>query len=496
MANKINSGSLCKVLDPSSEFIVQWNILIFAVGLTNFYLDPMFTILLKFCMAVEDPGSRIFKRRRLIEKPGEIAINYLRSNFILDFLAILPLPQICLWRIMTSSTRAITTAADISAFYGALFFIFWFQFLPRLLLMLRSKTEISKTTGIIMKSAMEGAFYNLLLFMNLSNVVGSIYYQFSFTWVLNCKMIVREKGLEPNMLGWHQLLSNCTGNNGFEQGMISSALTNQIVSRNFFQRYMFCFSWGLKSLSSLGQNITTSFSTSETSLSICITLLGLIFFADLVVRMQAGIQTMEEKEEQQRARQREVKEWMDYHQLPLNLKERVDHAIQLEWTENGVDDEAMLDLLPVDLRSEIRKYLYLDSVSSMPKFANMDAPLMEAICQHVKTFCSKEGTYIVYEGDIVKQMLFIFSGQLEVSFTDRGNSTVAILGAGECCGQELVTWASQPRTSMDDLPSSTWTIKCLTDVEAFVLQAYDMKILATQFAHNQDFQRAFKQHYP
>ncbi|XP_048494839.1 probable cyclic nucleotide-gated ion channel 16 [Beta vulgaris subsp. vulgaris] len=204
---------------------------------------------------------------------------------------------------------------------------------------------------------------------------------------------------------------------------------------------------------------------------------------------------MEEREEQQRARQREVKEWMDYHQLPLDLKERVDHAIQSEWTGSGIDDETVLDSLSLELRSEIRKYLYMDSVCKLPKFADMDTPLVEAICQHLKTFSGKESTYIVYEGDIVKQMLFIFSGQLELSFTDTGNSILSILGPGECCGQELVTWASQPTTSMDNLPPSTWTIKCLTDVEAFVLHAYDMKILATQFAHNQEFQRAFKQHY-
>ncbi|KAL2939738.1 Cyclic nucleotide-gated ion channel 18 [Bienertia sinuspersici] len=370
------------------------------------------------------------------------------------------------------------------------------QFPPRLYVLINSRTEIIERAGILMASGMSGAFYNLLWFVNLSNCLGAIYYTFYIDWLVVCKTIMQQKGLYARVFEWDQLLSNCTDNNVLEQGMSSSALANKIGTRNFIQKYMFCFSWGLKSLSSLGQNFTTSFYTSETITSIVVTLYGLILFADLITRMQAGIQSMEVREEQQRARQREVKEWMDYHQLPLDLKERIDHAIQSEWNENGIDDEPMLDSLPMDLKSEIRRYLYLDYISKLPKFADMNAPLVEAICQHLKTLTGKEGTYLVYEGDIVKQMLFIFSGQLEVSFTDRGNSTVAILGAGECCGQELVTWASQPRTSMDNLPSSTWTIKCLTDVEAFVLQAYDMKILATQFAHNQDFQRAFKQHYP
>ncbi|XP_021769481.1 probable cyclic nucleotide-gated ion channel 14 [Chenopodium quinoa] len=154
----------------------------------------------------------------------------------------------------------------------------------------------------------------------------------------------------------------------------------------------------------------------------------------------------------------------------------------------------ILDLiaaLPLPQCQQIIDYIFL-SFCQLPKFApDMATSLLEAICQHLKTLSCKEGTYIV------KQMLFIFSGELELSFTHTGNSCLTILGSsGECCGQEIVTWASQSTTSMDNLPSSTWTIKCLTDVEAFVLQAYDMKILATQFAHNQEFQRAFKQHYP
>ncbi|KMS99338.1 hypothetical protein BVRB_2g045670 [Beta vulgaris subsp. vulgaris] len=448
-----------EVFDPNSEFIVKWYKLTFVVGLINFVMDPMFLyvltfsnssglvvlnydlplgatlailrtlgdfflilgIMVKFRTAFEAPGSKLFNRRKLILEPRLIALKYCKSTFMVDLLAVLPLPQI----------------------------------------------------------------------------VGAMYYYFHIYRLLACVEIVSSKcKLKPRNLRWDQLLFNCTQNSEIEEGLFSSALKNKISSRNFIQRYMFCFSFGLKSLSSLGQNFNTSFSTLETTFSIFVTLYGLIFFADLITRMQAGIQSMEEREEQQRARQREVNEWMDYHQLPLHLKARIDHAIQSEWTENGIDDEVLLASLPMDLRSEIRKYLYMDSVCKLPKFADMESPLVEAVCQHLKTFSCKESTYIVYEGDIVKQMVFIFSGQLELSFTDKGNSSLTILGPGECCGQELVTWASQPTTSMDNLPPSTWTIKCLTDVEAFVLHAYDMKILATQFAHNQEFQRAFKQHYP
>lgn len=119
-----------QVFDPSGKFIVQWNSLMFIIGLINFYLDPIFLylpsnkstafiymdlqlgarlaalrmigdfvrfldIIVRFRTAYEDPSSKVFNRRRLVQEPRAIAIKYLRSTFVIDILAVLPLPQVC-----------------------------------------------------------------------------------------------------------------------------------------------------------------------------------------------------------------------------------------------------------------------------------------------------------------------------------------------------------------------------------------------------------------
>lgn len=80
-------------------------------------------------------------------------------------------------------------------------------------------------------------------------------------------------------------------------------------------------------------------------------------------------------------------------------------------------------------------------------------------------------------------MLFIIRGTLESSTTDGGrtgffNST--ILRPGDFCGEELLSWALLPRSTLN-LPSSTRTVKSLIEVEAFVLRAEDLKFVANQF---------------
>nr|POE52570.1 protein cngc15a [Quercus suber] len=46
------------------------------------------------------------------------------------------------------------------------------------------------------------------------------------------------------------------------------------------------------------------------------------------------------------------------------------------------------------------------------------------------------------------------------------------IGAGDFCGEELLTWALDPRPNVV-LPSSTRTVKAITEVEAFALIAED-----------------------
>jgi len=126
----------------------------------------------------------------------------------------------------------------------------------------------------------------------------------------------------------------------------------------------------------------------------------------------------------------------------------------------------------------------------------MDDQLLDAICERLQPSLSTKDTNIVREGDPVTEMLFIIRGRLESSTTYGGRTGFfdqVILRQGDFCGEELLTWAVLP-SSTDNLPSSTRTVKALTDVEAFALQADDLKYVATQFKRLQSkkIQHAFR----
>lgn len=125
----------------------------------------------------------------------------------------------------------------------------------------------------------------------------------------------------------------------------------------------------------------------------------------------------------------------------------------------------------------------------------MDDNLLDAICERLVSSLSTQGTYIVREDDPVNEMLFIIRGQLESSTTDGGRSgffNSITLRPGDFCGEELLTWALLPNAT--SYPSSTRSVRTLTEVEGFALRAEDLKFVANQFKylHSKKLQHAFR----
>lgn len=126
----------------------------------------------------------------------------------------------------------------------------------------------------------------------------------------------------------------------------------------------------------------------------------------------------------------------------------------------------------------------------------MDERLLDAICERLKPCLYTENSYIVREGDPVDEMLFIIRGHLESVTTDGGRSgffNFSVLKEGDFCGEELLTWALDPKSGAN-LPSSTRTGKALTEVEAFALTADELKFVAGQFRrlHSRQVQHTFR----
>ncbi|XP_020208489.1 cyclic nucleotide-gated ion channel 18 [Cajanus cajan] len=541
-----------QILDPDSDIVAYWNRVFLVTSLLALFVDPLYfflptvggpaclhadpglrivvTILrtfadlfyvlhmiMKFRTAFVAPNSRIFGRGELVTDAREIAMRYLKSDFVIDLAATIPLPQIVIWLVIPASRNARTDHANNTL---ALFVLI--QYVPRLFLIFPLNRRIQKTTGVIAKTPWIGAAYNLVLYLLASHVTGATWYLSSIgrqfnCWKTQCQQENRSHTLScfssyldcnsvdlPDRQYWlniTRVISRCDAktkiNVKYKFGMFAEAFLNDVVSSSFKERYFYCFWWGLRNLSSYGQNLDTTTYLPETFFCIILCIAGLVLFSLLIGNMQTYLQSMTVRLEEWRIRKRDTEEWMRHRQLPPDLQERVRRFVQYKWlATRGVNEEAILKALPLDLRREIQHHLCLSLVRRVPFFSQMDDQLLDAICERLASSLSTEGTYIFREGDPVDEMLFIIRGQLESSTTNGGRSgffNCITLRPGDFCGEELLTWALMPNSTLN-LPSSTRTVKALSEVEAFALQAEDLKFVASQFKrlHSKKLQHAFR----
>ncbi|KAF8412126.1 hypothetical protein HHK36_000082 [Tetracentron sinense] len=538
-----DTGSRKKILDPQGAFLQKWNKIFVLSCVIAVSLDPLFFyipviddkkkclgldrkleitasvlrsftdifyvlhIIFQFRTGFIAPSSRVFGRGVLVEEPLAIATRYLSSYFLIDILAVLPLPQVVIL-IIIPSLRG--TAVSLNT-KNLLKFIVFLQYVPRLIRIYPLYKELTRTSGIITETAWAGAAFNLFLYMLASHVLGAFWYLLS---------IEREDTCWRKACGDHLGCKSehlyCENSNGsyaflnvscpvkepnatlFDFGIFSDALKSGVVeSRDFPQKFFYCFWWGLQNLSSLGQNLETSTYVWEITFAIFISISGLVLFSFLIGNMQTYLQSTTVRLEEMRVKRRDAEQWMSHRLLPENLRERIRRYEQYKWQETrGVDEENLLCNLPKDLRRDIKRHLCLALLMRVPMFEKMDEQLLDAMCDRLKPVLYTEDSYIVREGDPVDEMLFVMRGKL-LSVTTNGGRTgffnSDFLKAGDFCGEELLTWALDPHSS-SNLPISTRTVQALKEVEAFALMADDLKFVASQFRrlHSKQLRHTFR----
>ncbi|XWS35892.1 hypothetical protein CRYUN_Cryun20dG0035800 [Craigia yunnanensis] len=536
------------ILNPQGEFLQTWNKMFLLSCAIALAVDPLFFYTpvidgLRKCLNLDDrlgitacvlrtfidafyilhmifqfrtafiaPPSRVFGRGELIEDPRIIAKRYLSKYFFIDILAILPLPQVVVLIIIPIIKGPVSLVTK-----ELLKSIIFCQYVPRIIRIFPLYKEVTRTSGVVTETAWAGAALNLFLYMLASHVVGAFWYLMSIEREDRCwrnaigsgekSVLYCEKKSGPiNDTLVNLLNTSCPFTNPgdikdpevFNFGIFIDALESGVVETGDFpKKFFYCFWWGLRNLSSLGQNLKASTFVWEILFAIAISIGGLVLFSLLIGNMKKYLQSAGVRIEEMRVKRQDAEQWMSHRMLPENLRERIGRCEQYKWQETrGVEEEMLISYLPKDLRRDIKRHLCLDLLKRVPMFEKMDEQLLDAMCDRHKPALYTDKSYIVREGDPVEEMLFIIRGNL-ISTTTNGGRTgffnAVYLKAGDFCGDGLLTWALDPQSS-SNLPISTRTVQAVTEVEAFSLMADDLKFVASQFQrlHSKQFQHTFK----
>ncbi|XWS58968.1 hypothetical protein CRYUN_Cryun08bG0079700 [Craigia yunnanensis] len=304
-----------KILDPRGPIIRRWNKIFLVACLVSLFVDPLFfylpvvweevcidigipleviltivrsladafyiiRIFIRFWTAYVAP-SRVFGRGELVIDSRKIASRYLQKSFWIDLISALPLPQFHIFPVLIWIIIPNLKGSTMTNTKNMLQFIIIFQYLPRLFLIFPLLSQIVNATGVVTETAWAGAAYNLMLYMLASH------YKY-----FDCHR-VKDTGRDT----WFRssnITSLCSPSSTFYQfGIYGDALTYDVTTSPFFNKYFYCLWRGLRNLSSLGQNLGTSTYVGEIIFAIIIATLGLVLFALLIGNMQMWISKVE-----------------------------------------------------------------------------------------------------------------------------------------------------------------------------------------------------------
>ncbi|GLU24389.1 hypothetical protein SLE2022_403290 [Rubroshorea leprosula] len=402
--------------------------------------------------------------------------------FPIDILAVLPLPQVVILLIIPTMKRLRFLDAMV-----VLKSVVIFQYVPRVLRIYPLFKRHKRTSGILAEAAWANAVFNLFLYILAGHVLGAVWYFFAIEREATCwhKACGNQPGCANESfycdfsLGNHTLFLNnvcpisSPDTEYFDFGIYFYALQSGIVKvTNFWQKFFHCFRWGIQNLSSFGQNLQTSTYIWENCFAAFIIISGLVLFLFLIGNVQIYLQSKTMKLEEMRLATREINQWKPFKKLSPKLKEEVNQYQRYVWQHTrGVNVEKLLQNLPKEIKKKIKGELCLDLLNKVELFKSKGRKLLNALCFCVKPVLFIEHNHLIEEGDTVYEMLFVVEGELQV-YSSSSNEKACLQG-DDFCGKELVEWVQDPDPL--HLPVSGRSIQALTRVEAFALQARDMK---------------------
>ncbi|CAI5469405.1 unnamed protein product [Closterium sp. Yama58-4] len=514
------------LLHPHSYYVKLWVKLQFGMMLAAFLLDPLFLLVLSVSQEgnIRNSSGESVKLGDLVVDGRAIFVNYLRTLFLADLLALIPLPQI-----ITVAVLPLSPDINVSQTWQvAVRISVLLQFVPRLARMYPMLSG-QGSHSVLFETAWASFLLNLVAFFMGSNVVGTLWYlltmQRTATCLVNsclpdssppCNQSFLSCPGEgtPGYSGWlagsSDMYNTCLSSSGISSDFYGMYTTGVRVVQlgSFFSTWLYSLMWGFQQISTLAGNLVPTTEVGEVVFMLLIVALGLFLFAFLIGNMQNFLQSLSRRSFEHRLHLRDLEQWMSQRDIPRDLQRRVRELERYVWTVNqGVDEEEVMTSLSEDIQRDVRRHLSYELITKhCVLLKGMPEQVLDAICERLKQRLYIDGTVVLREGSPVSRMFFVLRGTLQSSTTNRGRTGFyeeVLLGKGDFVGEELLVYfiekyaevskkQSSRRSLRRDvkvgsavmpemLPKSERTFCCIGPVEGFSLEAADIDFVCTQF---------------
>ncbi|XP_035742124.1 potassium voltage-gated channel subfamily H member 8-like isoform X2 [Vespa mandarinia] len=200
------------------------------------------------------------------------------------------------------------------------------------------------------------------------------------------------------------------------------------------ESYITALYFTCSSLTSVGFGNVSANTFSEKFFSICTMLIGALMHAVVFGNVTAIIQRMYSRRSLYQTKLRDLKDFLVLHQIPDELKQRMQDYFQTMWSLNhGIDIHETLKQFPEELRGDVSMHLHRE-ILSLPIFEAASQGCLKLLSLHIRSNFCAPGEFLIHKGDALSYIYYLCNGSMEVV---QNKMVVAILGKGDLVGCDI-----------------------------------------------------------
>eukprot|EP00794_Sanderia_malayensis_P016547 gene16547-18222_t len=399
----------------------------------------------------------------LVSHSMKTAENYLRTNFLFDFLAVIPFN-----RVVRDHSSGITYFGKINRILHIIKVVQFFSFF---------QLEIGQHINIIRPIAMNS--YMLLMT-----------HYFACAWFL---VACPEFTHHHHEYDTHENATfvdaatvgkvNDFHHKHFKCGVHSWAMnttTINIYHESYVSQYITSIYWAISTLCSVGYGDIHAYMSMERVLACVCMIVGVITFGYIITVALAYQSTPDSHKSVYLERLQGIERFLLDQEISLCLQQRVlkkcktfffSHYKYVWQKTLGVDMKNLFEGLPTAIQGKICLSLYQSYLTSVPLFQGLEVGFIKMLSLVIKPLYIIKHEYIVKKGDIAQEIYFIKHGAAGIVSEESTPRVLSRLSAGCFFGEVSVICSSPVQVS----------IRALTNTELLILSKKDLENVLDNF---------------
>ncbi|GAB4423048.1 MAG: hypothetical protein OHK0011_02680 [Turneriella sp.] len=212
--------------------------------------------------------------------------------------------------------------------------------------------------------------------------------------------------------------------------------------------YIKALYWTITTITTIGYGDITPSTNVQTLYTMFVQLIGAGMYGYIIGNLASLLANSDLARTQFRAKMEKIQTFMQYRDVPQELQDSIRTYYDYLWNNRrGFDETSVLEDLPQSLKLQVALHLNKDIIEKVPMFKGAPEELIRQIVLNLKPALFTPGDYIFRKGELGDQMYFISRGKVEIVSED-GQTVYATLTDGAFFGEIALLFSSERTASV------------------------------------------------